>query len=215
MNNIEKTLKFLEETYDNSEYFSKDPLHKQYRLEHTYRVANIGKHIAEKEGLHVEGVVVGCLLHDIGYAPGFDEHEQRAHGRMSARMSRDFVNALDLPENVKEEMLYGIAIHVDGKSDFEGEATVLADTISECDNIDRFDKFRLYEALKWSDLYDKSLDEQREFAKQKVERLNSLKETYVFRTKTSNDLWNEKLDYQIEYFELLLKQLDSDRTKLI
>ena len=36
-----------------------------YRLAHSYRVANIGKEIAEKEGLNVEDLMIACLLHDV------------------------------------------------------------------------------------------------------------------------------------------------------
>ena len=35
-----------------------------YRLAHSYRVANIGKEIAKKEGLNVEDLMIACLLHD-------------------------------------------------------------------------------------------------------------------------------------------------------
>ena len=31
-----------------------------YRLAHSYRVANIGKEIAEKEGLNVEDLMIAC-----------------------------------------------------------------------------------------------------------------------------------------------------------
>ncbi len=36
-----------------------------YRLAHSYRVANIGKEIAKKEGLNVEDLMIACLLHDV------------------------------------------------------------------------------------------------------------------------------------------------------
>ncbi|MSS55956.1 HD domain-containing protein [Holdemanella biformis] len=39
----------------------KDP----YRLAHSYRVVNIGKEFAEKEGLNVEDLMIACLLHDV------------------------------------------------------------------------------------------------------------------------------------------------------
>ena len=32
-----------------------------YHLAHSYRVANIGKEIAEKEGLNVEDLMIACL----------------------------------------------------------------------------------------------------------------------------------------------------------
>ncbi|WP_456074874.1 HD domain-containing protein [Holdemanella biformis] len=36
-----------------------------YRLAHSYRVTNIGKEIAKKEGLNVEDLMIACLLHDV------------------------------------------------------------------------------------------------------------------------------------------------------
>jgi uncharacterized protein len=215
MNNIEKTITFLEDAFQN-EHSKKNPQDTNYRLEHTYRVANLGKVIAESEGLHVDGLVIGCLLHDLSYSEEFLSHEEhKAHGRKSARMAREFVYTLDLPDHIKEELLYGIAIHVDDISDFEGDRTVLAETISECDNIDRFGKYRLYEFMKWGKIEEKSIEEQRRFASEKIDRLKYLKETFVHKTETSNELWNKNLDYQIEYFSLLLEQLQQDREVLL
>ena len=47
---IEKTEEFIKRKFDEGEYFSTHPEDKAYRLEHTYRVANIGRKIAEEEG---------------------------------------------------------------------------------------------------------------------------------------------------------------------
>jgi uncharacterized protein len=113
-----------------------------------------------------------------------------------------------MEDKLKQELLYGIAIHVDDKADFEGERTILAETIGEADNIDRFDKFRLYEALLESDLKSMTLDKQMSFAENKINRLTKLK-TITHKTVTSNQLWNEKLDYQINYFQALLEQLNT------
>ena len=208
MNNIQKTVNYILELFEDSEFFKDKQLAKQYRLDHTFRVASIGKEIAEKENLDIEATVIGCLLHDISYINKFDNREDRMnHGRKSAEIAKSFVHNLDIAENLKNEILYGIAIHVDDKSDFEGERTVLAETIGEADNIDRFDKYRLYEALADSKLDEMSLEEQIEFATKKMNGTRNLK-NYVFKSKTSNDLWNDKLDYQIKYYEELLAQLN-------
>ncbi|WP_154555633.1 HD domain-containing protein [Holdemanella porci] len=34
-------------------------------MAHSYRVVNIGKEFAEKEGLNVEDLMIACLLHDV------------------------------------------------------------------------------------------------------------------------------------------------------
>ena len=208
MTNIEKTKQYLLRAFEQSEYYKDKPEEKAYRLNHTFRVANIGKLIASTEDINEEALIIGCLLHDLSYVKDFTTKEEHInHGRESARMAREFVYSLDMKDHLKEELLYGVAIHVDDKSDFEGNRTVLAETISECDNIDRFDKYRLYEALLYSDLTKKTLTEQITFCDEKITRLNSIK-NYVFKTKTSNDLWQSNLDYQIEYFTLLKKQLE-------
>lgn len=35
------------------------------KIKDTYRVTNIGKEIAKKEGLNVEDLMIACLLHDV------------------------------------------------------------------------------------------------------------------------------------------------------
>ena len=47
---IEKTESFLKRTFAGSAYLSAHPEDRDYRLEHSYRVANIAKTIAEAEG---------------------------------------------------------------------------------------------------------------------------------------------------------------------
>ena len=47
--NIKKTEMFLKERFEDSAYYKTHQEEKNYRLEHTYRVANIGKEIARKE----------------------------------------------------------------------------------------------------------------------------------------------------------------------
>ena len=215
MSNIDKTIKYVQDLFDKSEYLKDKPKQKEYRLEHTYRVASIGKEIAQKENLDIDVLVVGCLLHDISYIYEMEsEDDSLNHGRKSVQIAREFVMGLDMDAKLKNELLYGIAIHVDDKADFEGERTVLAESIGEADNIDRFDRYRLYENLLYSNLSNMSLDEQMGYASKRVERLKNLKK-YAFRTKTSNRMWNEKLDYQIGYYEGLLEQLQkSDCEKL-
>ena len=65
------------------------------------------------------------------------------------------------PERI-QEICYGIAIHVDDKADFEGERTPLALSVSDADNLDRFDAYRIYQGLEFK-VYSKiPLHEKRE-----------------------------------------------------
>lgn len=93
-----------------------------YRLAHSYRVANIGKEIAEKEGLNVEDLMIACLLHDVSYCTPFKtQDEWQNHGRVSGKMVRIFLESIDYPKERIHDICYAIAIHVDLKADFDGE----------------------------------------------------------------------------------------------
>ena len=50
---IAKTEAFLKDTFAASTYLQANPTDRDYRLEHSYRVANIAKTIAETEGFNV------------------------------------------------------------------------------------------------------------------------------------------------------------------
>lgn len=216
MNNIEKTIKYLQKQFEDSPYLKDKEDQKRYRLEHTYRVASIAKDVAEKEGLHVEGAVIGALLHDVSYIEEMQTNEKRRnHGRRSVEIARDFVETLDLDDKVKEELLYGIAIHVDDEAGYEGERTVLSELVGEADNIDRFDYYRLYEGLLYADLDKMDVKKQMEFIKKRIDGLHGAKK-YIFKTKTSNDLWQERLDRQLAFYQGLLRQLKTtDPRRLI
>lgn len=210
--NIKKTEEFLKIQFDEGNYFKLHEDEKRYRLEHSYRVANIGKEIALKEGFNVEATVIGCLLHDVSYGMEFEQKEDWLnHGRKSAIIARPFLEELNLDGDVIEEICYGIAIHVDNMADIEGNRTPLAVTIGEADNIDRFDAYRIYENLKFIDFDKMTLNEKREKVDSTLEKLQKYKEvTYI--TKTATQMWNSKLDFQVEFYLKLQKQLEHSCT---
>ena len=76
---IRKTEAFLKEKFDNATEFEQEDL--PYRMEHTYRVANIGREIAAKEGFDETCMVIACLLHDISYYEAFGETASGLRGK--------------------------------------------------------------------------------------------------------------------------------------
>ena len=91
-NCVELAMDFLKKRFDESEYFADKKSEKDYRFEHSVRVANIGKIIAEKEGMDSDAMVIACLLHDISYINEFKTREEaRNNGRYSAKIARHFL----------------------------------------------------------------------------------------------------------------------------
>ena len=206
---ISKTEAFLKETFTASTYLQANPTERDYRLEHSYRVANIAKAIAEAEGFDVTYAVIAGLLHDIAYCEEMISREDRMnHGRRSAAIARPFLESLGLSVDAVNEICYGIAIHVDDEADFEWERTPFCETVGDADNIDRFDAYRIYETLEYLGFSKMNLADKREKVASTLDRLTKYKEMKL-GTVTAKNLWIQRLDYYIGFYEKLKAQLDN------
>jgi putative nucleotidyltransferase with HDIG domain len=207
--NIQRTIAFLQEQFEQSDYFNANPADRKYRWEHTMRVANIGRQIARGEGFDEEALVIGCLLHDLSYVKTFSkEDDWLNHGRRAAKLARPFLETLDMTPEQVEEICYGIAIHVDDEADFEGERTPLARSIGDADNIDRFDVYRIHENLKNRSFTDLPYDEQMKLTDRALMNLGKYREMPL-ATATGTKLWQDRIDFQIQFFTRLKAQLEA------
>ena len=207
MTSLEQAEQFLKETYEKSEYLTAHPADKMYRLEHSYRVANIAREIARKEGLPQEELTIAGLLHDISYCDAFrSEEDWMDHGRKSARMVRDFLEKAGFSREMTEEICYGIAIHVDGEADFAGERTAFAQTVGDADNIDRFDAYRIYEKLQYQGFSERSLEEKKKLVSETLERLKKYQQE-EFGTRTATEMWRGRIAFWAEFYRKLWDQL--------
>ena len=204
---VEKTEAFLKGTFTESTYLQSVPSEAAYRLEHSYRVANIAKGIAEKEGFDVTNAVIAGLLHDIAYCEEMvTKDDRRNHGRRGAEIARPFLESLGLSADRINAICYGIAIHVDDTSSFEWERTPFSETVGDADNIDRFDVYRIYEILQLQKFSEMTLLQKKERVDTALNRLRSLREMKL-GTPTAQTLWLQRLDYYISFYEKLKLQL--------
>lgn len=207
---IERTIAFLRRKLGESPYFARHPAEGDYRLEHTFRVARIGREIAAREGLDQENMVLACLLHDVSYCGEFFTHGQWLdHGRAAAQIARPFLlEELDLPEAAAEEICFGISIHVDGRADFPGERTVFARTVGDADNIDRFGAYRLYETLEHAGFSAMPLEKKREYVQRTLAQLEGYGAA-DFATDTAAALWRDRIGFYADFYRRLREQLDA------
>ena len=212
---VKKTEEFLKQTFANSEFLQANPAEAAYRLEHSYRVANIAKKIALAEGFDVTDAVVAGLLHDIAYCEEMHTQEQRLnHGRRGAEIARPFLESLGLSQEQVNAICYGIAIHVDDSASFEWERTPFSETVGDADNIDRFDVYRIYEILQLQKFSDMTLQQKVDRVNTALARLRSLLQMKL-GTVTAQNLWTQRLEYYISFYEKLEDQLaNSDSIRL-
>ena len=206
--NIEKTKAFLLQRFDESPYYADHEDEKAYRLEHSMRVANLGERIARAENLDVEALVIACLLHDVSYCEEFKNREDKLnHGRRSAAIARPFLESLDLEPERVQEICYGIAIHVDDQADFEGERTPLAISVSDADNLDRYDAYRIYMDLEWKAFSKMPIAEKKETVTNTLEKLEKYLQV-EFGTSFATKLWVERITFYRTFYQKLLTQLE-------
>lgn len=209
MGNYEKALEFLKQKYSESAYFQRKPWSMEYRINHSIRTANIGRLIAKEEGMNEEALAIGCLLHDISYALDFSSKEEMInHGRTSAKMVRPFLKELGYSDELIHNICFGIAIHVDEKADFEGTINPFSYSIVASDHIDRYDTYRIYDNMEHVHFDKLPIEEQIAYVTKTLKQLKKAK-MINFMTNTANELWQDKIAFQIKYFNRLLKQLQN------
>ena len=205
---VKQTETFLCRMFEESEYLSAHPEARAYRLEHSYRVANIGRKIAAAEGFNETEMVIACLLHDISYCKEFHENGWKDHGREAARIARPFLEKLGLPEARIQDICYGIAIHVDDEADFAGERTPFALSVGDADNIDRVDAYRIHETLVMNEFLNLSYEEKVDQLEKRLENLRNLMDMPM-GTRTAEQIWKDRIAYYIGFCEKLLAQLQN------
>ncbi|MGA2491249.1 MAG: HD domain-containing protein [Anaerolineales bacterium] len=163
-----------------------------YRWQHTLRVAQFGKVIAENEAIDVELVVAACLLHDIAWFDT-DAENSRDHGRMGAEKAGPFLKSLGYSRKQIKNICYSIASHVDENNLETPESRV----VSDADNVDRFGPYRI---LQWcfSDIddYEKLATKLNE----RIQRLEQYREENPLYTPTGRQLFAEQLNLQLRFF---------------
>lgn len=211
MSILEKAEAFLKESFAESAYFKEHPSEGEYRLQHSYRVANIGKMIAEAEGFPVEEFTAACLLHDIAYRETFtSEEDWKNHGRRSAEIARPFLLETGVDAKLTEELCYGIAIHVDDEADFEHENTPMALSIQDADNIDRIDAYRIYETLQVLQFSEMPYDQKKKLVDQNLINLEDYLQL-TLATPSATKLWRERIGFYQQFYLKLQNQLNSSK----
>lgn len=210
---LEPTLKFLRQHLRHADATKKQ---RKYRYFHCLRVASIGRAVAEAEQLDPNRLELACLLHDIGK---FDSTRPVDHGRAGAQIVRPFLTGLGLPPAEVEEICQGIAMHTDGRwnypedspdypghADFDHEPSILARSVGDCDNVDRFSVYRIYDTLDYREFASMKLPEQLDFIDAYRRRTQRERE-YRCATRSAQRLWIESLERQDHFFGQLREQL--------
>lgn len=188
---------YLQDSYDKRNEDDKTTLRRyllgvDYRWNHTLRVAQFGKVIAETEAADEELVLAASLLHDLAW---FDTNadNSRQHGRLGAEKARPLLESLRYSKPQIKNICYSIAAHVDE----DHPDTLEAKVVSDADNVDRFGPYRI---LQWcfSDIDD--YEKLGAKLSERIQRLEHYREENPLFTQTGQQLFAEQLNLQIRFF---------------
>lgn len=179
-----------------------DPQHDPvYRWQHTLRVSNYGKIIAEAEGADVELALVACLLHDVSHFESGEDY--KSHGRLGAKISRPVLLEIGYSPVETENICYAVAVHVDGEADFDHPETIESKVVTDADNVDRFGAYRV---LQWCVPKMHEYEKLVEKLAARLETLEMYRGQQLLETKTGQALFNQQLDLQISFFQEIIKE---------
>lgn len=187
-----------------------------YRYEHCLRVAHIGRVVAEREGMDPDILELACLLHDIGK---FNATVPVDHGRSGAILARPILEELGLEETRITEICQGIAMHTDGKWNYDPESpdfpghdlfdhapSLLARSVGDCDNVDRYSLLRIHGTMNWVRFSEKTATEALIWIDE-YQTILAREREYLCSTQSAQELWTRSLDDHEEYFTRLAEQL--------
>ena len=201
---IEKTKQFLrEQLQSDMEYWGW-----HYRYEHSLRVAAVGRKIAEAGGFDAEHMVIGCLLHDVGYGICRSREDHANHGALSERVARPFLVELGLDDETVEAICYGILTHTMPDDKLPRPCTPFEASIVDADNIDRFGALRMAQSIGQKEFMQKRPYETVSICQKIIDAYTGYKEMPC-GTKTAQAMWREVLDEQIRFFSRLKAQMQS------
>lgn len=112
-----------------------------YRYEHSIRVAENARLIAQEEEIPEEPLVLACLLHDIGYRESETLGGFGIHTFVGADIARSYLESIDYNREYREEMITAIARH-NLTEEIPEDMTVFQMSVRDCDDIDRYDIIR-------------------------------------------------------------------------
>jgi HD superfamily phosphodiesterase len=178
-----------------------DPdLDPEYRWQHTLRVSHYGRMVAEAEGADVGLAIAACLLHDVAH---FDQDDWKEHGRLGAGISRPLLAGLGYGPEETENICYSVAVHVDGRADFEHPETLESRVVSDADNIDRFGAYRI---IQWCTADVEGYHDLIAKLERRLRTLEDYRRRSVMETESGHDLFNRQLDLQIAVFKTLIEE---------
>lgn len=230
---IEKTLQFLQQSFEISSYWQKKPEAKQYRYDHTIRVAKNAAKIAEAENLDREMLVIAALLHDVSYGIDFDisksftykkhcpelegltqELKIAYHGYSSALHSKPFLESLGYSGEQLDDLL-GAICHTQCPpgAEYTVKDTIFCRTIGDADEIDHVSVFRFYEDLRAFDFSTASAQDRQQFiwaTKGYTEHcMNGIYN--VLKTETARCLYKKNCDFRFSVLNQLQALIDNSK----
>lgn len=185
---------------------------KTYRFEHSLRVMQNAKMLAEVEiekgsNVNLLTCMISSILHDIGKFKCFIIDEE--HGILGSKMARPFLEGLGLEKKQIDDICYCISAHSGNFKVYEYEDILEAHIVQEADDIDRYGMYRVYCQISDYEAEESSFEGKANRAKRYIEKLNRELEKVIAVTDLGKKIITEEIKLQIlaltGYYEQMAK----------
>lgn len=187
-----------------------------YRYEHTLRVAMRGQQIADGEGWNREPLIIACLLHDVGYPECRTPDDFNHHQDISAEVASVFLKHIDYDAKVAQCICRAIAFHA-RISKVPDDATAFELSVRDADDLDGYDILRTYirggKVIGINGNWICGEYNAAQIINGCADQLKQIEDSQnrICGTNTAQRLWREQLLLRKEYYEALLKQMQTTK----
>ncbi|WP_312900277.1 HD domain-containing protein [Chryseobacterium taichungense] len=208
-NLIENTVEFVKEKLKGAEAG-----HDWYHIE---RVWKLSKNIAETEECNIEVVELGALLHDIA-DPKFHNGDET----VALRVSREFLENQDVPENIIEKVLFIIKnISFKNRAEAPEHLPVELKIVQDADRIDAIGAIGIartfnFGGFKNNLMYDPEIKPKLNMSKEEYKKSNGttvnhfyeklLLLKYLMNTRKGKEIATERHDFMLQFLDQFYKE---------
>ena len=97
---------------------------------------------------------------------------------------------------------------MDGKpnKNMNWQSSIFAESISDADNLDRYDAYRIYDSLQYDKFSDKLNSDKIKYCQDQILRIRKNKSASLATTTATNE-FHKELNFSEEFYERMLEQM--------
>ena len=190
---IERTREFARK------FFERDGTH---GFDHVERVFNLCLHIGREEGADLEVLALAALLHDVA-RPMESRGEVQDHAKAGAEIAREYLKALEYPEEKLENVVHAIEAHRFSRG--PEPRTLEAKILSDADKLDAIGAIGVARVFMYSGEHGRDIAASLKHFEEKILKLKDM-----MYTETARRMAEERHRFTEEFIRRITLEIEGE-----